>query len=262
MTTQPRTLAKGKAFKAALASGRRLSGAWATLGSVEVTVLMAQAGLDYVLIDLEHGRGGIDGLAAQVQGLLHLDTAVMVRLPDHSAGAIKRILDAGANALLAPQIDTLAQAEAICEAALFAPKGRRGVAVGAIAAADHGYEPVSYFEQANDALTLLTQVESPEALDALPNILTLPDLDGVFLGPNDLSAALGCFRNYGTPVFQAAFARTRALTLQAGKLFGALPFPGQDAAALFAGGARVVPNGSDQAFLRQGATKLAHEAQT
>lgn len=260
MTELPRVLAKGRRFKDALASGRRLSGAWSTLGSVEVTVLMARAGLDFVLIDLEHGMGGIDGLTRQVQALLSLDTAVMVRLPDHENGSIKRILDAGANALLVPQVDTAAQAKSVIASAMFAPDGQRGVAVGAIAAADNGYAPDTYFKNANDALTILTQVESPQAVENVLDVLAIPHLDGIFVGPNDLSATMGKFRDYDDAAFQAAFETVLTQTLAAGKLFGALPFPGNDADTLAAKGARVVPNGSDQGFLRAGALQLVNEA--
>ena len=137
--TLPRTLKKGRIFKQKLAEGRAVSGAWSTLGSPEVACLMARAGLDYLLVDLEHGRGGIDGLAAQVQALAGFDTAVMVRLPDHDTSSVKRCLDAGANCLLVPQVDNAEMAARVLEAALFPGAGRRGVAVGAIQAADWGY---------------------------------------------------------------------------------------------------------------------------
>lgn len=257
MTPLP-TLEKGRAFRRKLKDGQKVSGAWSTLGSPEVACLMARAGLDYLLIDLEHGRGGLDGLAAQVQALAAFDTAVLVRLPDHDAGSVKRILDIGANALLVPQVDSTEQATAILDAALFPTEGRRGVAVGAIAAADWGYEPNTYYEQANDALTILMQVESPESVANLPQILGLPRLDGVFVGPNDLSASMGMFRQFGTPAFREVFDAVQARTLEAGKIFGALPvpLPGLDVPGLFASGAQVVPAGSDQTMLRAGATAI------
>ena len=251
-------LEKGRAFRRKLQTGQKVSGAWSTLGSPEVACLMARAGLDYILIDLEHGRGGIEGLAAQVQALAGFDTAVMVRLPDHDAGSVKRILDIGANCLLVPQVDHADQASSILDAALFPTEGRRGVAVGAIAAADWGYEPAAYYEQANDALTVLVQVESPESVSNLPQILSLPRLDGVFVGPNDLSASMGLFRQFETPEFRQVFDQVQAQTLGAGKVFGALPvpLPGLDVAGLFASGAQVVPAGSDQTMLRAGATAI------
>jgi 4-hydroxy-2-oxoheptanedioate aldolase len=259
MSVLPRVLVKGINFKKLLFSGNRLSGAWSTLGSSDVSILMANAGLDYILIDLEHGLGGIDGVARQVQALLGLETAVVVRLPDHDTSSIKRILDAGANAILAPQIDNKKQAEKIIEGALFSPKGRRGVAVGAIAASNHGYLPEAYYHNANKALTILTQVESVEAVNVLDDILETPHLDGIFFGPNDFSASMNKFREYEDPEFLSIYKKIRDITLASGKLFGALPFPGQDANTLFNSGATIVPNGSDQAFLRLGASKLVEK---
>ncbi|MEV8468544.1 aldolase/citrate lyase family protein [Fluviibacterium sp. DFM31] len=254
--TLPRSLEKGRLFKKKLAEGRALSGAWSTLGSPEIACLMAGAGLDYLLIDLEHGRGGLDGLAAQVQALAGFDTAIMVRLPDHDAGSIKRCLDLGANCLLVPQVETAAMAQSILDAALFPTEGRRGVAVGAIQAADWGYEAASYFAHANDALTVLVQIESPEAVDNLPDILALPRLDGIFVGPNDLSATMGLFRQYDAPAFRAVFDRVLQDTHAAGKVFGALPAPGLEVANLLDRGAQLVPGGSDQTMLRNGTQAL------
>lgn len=254
--TLPRALQKGLRLKQQLASGAPVSGAWSTLGSPEAACLMAGAGLDYLLVDLEHGRGGIDGLTVQTQALAAFDTAVMVRLPDHDAGSIKRCLDVGANALLVPQVDTAAMAEQILDAALFAKEGRRGVAVGAIPAADWGYAPDTYFKHANDALTVLVQIESPEAVQNLPEILALPRLDGVFVGPNDLSAAMGLFRQYDDPSFRNAFDAVLNATLAAGKVFGALPVPGLSVDQLVDRGAQIVPSGSDQTMLRAGAKAL------
>lgn len=252
----PRSLEKGRMFKKKLAEGRAVSGAWSTLGSPEAACLMAGAGLDYILVDLEHGRGGLDGLAAQVQALAGFDTAVMVRLPDHDAGSVKRCLDLGANCLLVPQVDTAAMAQSILDAALFPGEGRRGVAVGAIQAADWGYAAESYFAHANDALTVLVQIESPEAVENLSDILALSRLDGIFVGPNDLSATMGLFRQFDAPAFRAAFDKVMDDTLAAGKVFGALPAPGLEVAKLLARGAQVVPGGSDQAMLRAGALAL------
>ncbi len=188
------------------------------------------------------------------------DRGRRVRLPDHENGSIKRVLDAGANALLVPQVDTAAQAKSVIASAMFAPEGNRGVAVGAIPAADNGYAPDTHFANANDALTILTQVESPAAIANLSDLLAIPRLDGVFVGPNDLSAAMGKFRDYDDPAFQSAFEKVLTTTLQASKLFGALPLPGNDADTLVAKGAHDVPNGSDQGFLRNVAVQLVKEA--
>jgi len=249
----PRTVAKGLEFRRRLKAGENLCGAWSTLGLPQATALMARAGLDYVLIDLEHGQGGVASLAAQVQALLHYDTAVMVRLPDHSDGAIKRVLDAGANALLAPGVDTVDQARDILSSALFAPAGARGVAVGAIPAADLGYLPMEYFEQANAATTFIFQIESARSIDELAGMTDLERVDGFFVGPNDLTASLGGFRDVGSLAFRSAMRRIEETVRRAGKVMGCLPYAGNDTEALHARGMQLAPGGSDQSFLRSGA---------
>ncbi|MGQ7844668.1 HpcH/HpaI aldolase family protein [Granulosicoccus sp. 3-233] len=258
----PRCLEKGRLFRQKLKSGQNLSGAWSTLGLAQATALMARAGLDYVLIDLEHGQGGVAGLAAQVQALLVYDTAVMVRLPDHSEGAIKRVLDAGANIIMAPVVDTPAQASAILSAALFAPEGNRGVAVGAIPAADQGYLPLEYFAHANEATTVVFQIESPESLENLERLMSMDRVDGFFVGPNDLSASLGVFRRFEDPEFTRAMSDIESTARRKGKALGCLPYAGSDSAALHARGMQLAPGGSDQAFLRAGASAIVSQLET
>ncbi|MEM1370866.1 MAG: aldolase/citrate lyase family protein [Pseudomonadota bacterium] len=253
MTELPRSLQKGAALREAWQQRRPTAGVWSTLGSAEIAGLLAQAGLDYLLIDLEHGMGGIDGLIRQTVAVDATPCAIVARLPDHSAGGIKRVLDAGANALLVPQVESADEAEHILDAALFPPEGRRGVAVGAITASDRGYAPEAYFHHANAALSVIAQIESPKAAAQLDAFLKIDRLDGIFIGPNDLSATMGLFRQWQHPEFLSLFDDVQRQTLAAGKLFGALPFPGRDAAALRANGAVIVPNGSDQGFLRAGA---------
>jgi len=258
-TSTPRVLAKGQIFRQKLAAGKHLSGVWSTLGLPQATALMARAGLDYVLIDLEHGQGGVAGLAAQVQALLIYDTAVMVRLPDHSEGAIKRVMDAGANIIMAPAVDRPEQADAILTAALFAPEGNRGVAVGAIGASDLGYLPDEYFAQSNEATSFIFQIESPEAIDNLDELVAHARIDGFFVGPNDLSASLGLFRQYDSPVFKQAMESIERRVLAGGKALGCLPYAGSDSAALHARGIQLAPGGSDQGFLRTQALAVVKE---
>lgn len=254
----PITIRKGQALRKRLAAGEPLLGAWSTLGSTAVAVLMARAGYDFLLIDLEHGRGDVGTVADQVQALLALPTAIVVRCPDHSPATIKRVLDAGANCLLFPMVNTVAQARAIVSACRFPPKGERGVAVGAIAAADHGYLGEVYFETADDATTIIMQVETPTAIDAMAEIAALPAVDGFFIGPNDLSASMGMFRQYEHPDFVAALARIESIAKATGRVLGGLPYPQRSCQDLLTAGHQLVPVTSDQALLRQGSlTALA-----
>jgi 4-hydroxy-2-oxoheptanedioate aldolase len=251
----PRTLLKGKNFKDKLYSEKYLSGVWSTLGSENIAHIMANSGLDYILIDLEHGLGGFETISKQVLSILSLETAVMVRLPDHSEISIKRILDAGANAILVPQVNNIDQAQEIINYSLFAPEGRRGVAVGQIPASDFGYKPEEYFANANKCLSIFMQIETLEGVKNLDEIIKMK-IDGIFVGPNDLSASMNLFRQYDNPDFIKTFNEIRYKTLNSGKLFGSLPFDGQDLKTLLESGASLVPNGSDHMFLKNSSQAL------
>ncbi|MEZ5640259.1 MAG: aldolase/citrate lyase family protein [Burkholderiaceae bacterium] len=257
MTTPlPLTIEKGLALRRRLATGDKLLGAWSTLGSTHVAALMAHAGYDFLLVDLEHGQGGIDTVAAQVQAVLALPTAIVVRCPDHSTATLKRVLDAGANAVLLPMVDTVEQARAIVAACRYAPQGARGVAIGAIPASDYGYRAESYFEHANAATTIVVQIETPAAVQAATAIADVDGIDGFFIGPNDLSAAMGLYRRYDDPLFVQALDRVEAAAKAAGRILGALPYPQRGWQQLFAAGHQLVPATSDQMLLRQGSLAL------
>ena len=251
----PQTLLKGKIFKDKLYSNKYLSGVWSTLGSENIAHIMAKSGLDYILIDLEHGLGGFETVTKQVLSILSLDTAVMVRLPDHSESSIKRILDSGANAILVPQVNNIDQAQKILNYSLFSPEGRRGVAVGQIPASDFGYKPEEYFANANECLSIFMQIETLEGVKNLDEIIN-SKIDGIFVGPNDLSSSMNLFRQYDNPNFINTFYEIRDKTLNSGKLFGSLPFEGQDLKTLFESGASLVPNGSDHMFLKTSSQNL------
>lgn len=260
MTAQlPLTIQKGLALRRRLAAGDKLLGAWSTLGSTHVASLMAHAGYDFLLVDLEHGQGGIETVVDQVQAVLALPTAIMVRCPDHSAATIKRVLDAGANCVLLPMVNTVEQARAIVRACRYAPDGERGVAIGAIPASDYGYLAEPYFEHANAATTVIVQVETPAAVQAMAEMAQIDGIDGFFIGPNDLSAAMGMYRRYEDPTFVQTLAHIEATAKAAGRYLGGLPYPQRGWKELFQSGHQLVPATSDQMLLRQGSLSLIGE---
>jgi len=255
----PRSLDKGQVFRQKLLSAAKVSGVWSTLGSADVAYLMARAGLDYIVLDLEHGAGGFETVVRQVQALSSLDTCVMVRSPDHSAASMKRILDAGANAILVPCVNTVEQAREIVDAVRFSPQGSRGVAVGAIAAADYGYMPIEYFENANAATTIILQIETAQAVANIEQLVQVDGVDGFFVGPNDLSAQLGIFRQYQQQAFIDAIEKVARTVKRSGKILGSLPYPGCTSTQLQDSGYQLAPGGSDQLFLREGALSAKGE---
>lgn len=252
----PTPIAKGLEFKKRLRDGEKLVGAWSTLGSANIAYLMARGGLDFIVIDLEHGVAGADSVQPQVQALLSLPTAVIVRLADHAEATIKRVLDAGANGILCPMVNSAEAAQTLVSASMFPERGTRGVAVGAIPASDFGYLGQEYFNASNDATTVLVQIESPRAVEQLEEIMAVPGLDGLFVGPMDLSSSLGAFRDFDSAGFKNAMNKVESYPRRHGCVLGAIPYGQRTSNDLLESGYQFVIAGSDQAMLRKGALDL------
>ncbi|ANX05132.1 2-keto-3-deoxy-L-rhamnonate aldolase [Immundisolibacter cernigliae] len=177
-------------FKQALADGRRQFGAFLALGDAHAAELMASAGFDWLLIDCEHGPNDLPSVLAQLQALAGYPVQAVLRPTDHDAARIKQYLDLGVQSLLAPMVDTAAQAQALVAAMRYPPRGIRGVGAGMARAARWG-NVANYYAQAENELCLAVQIETLAGLDNLDAIAAVEGVDGVFLGPADLAAALG-----------------------------------------------------------------------
>lgn len=177
-------------FKQALADGRRQLGAFLALGDAHAAELMASAGFDWLLIDCEHGPNDLPSVLAQAQALAGYPVQAVLRPADHDAARIKQYLDLGVQSLLAPMVDTAAQAQALVAAMRYPPRGIRGVGAGMARAARWG-NVASYYVHGESELCLAVQIETLAGLDNLDAIAAVDGVDGVFLGPADLAAALG-----------------------------------------------------------------------
>jgi 4-hydroxy-2-oxoheptanedioate aldolase len=164
-------------------------GMFSIVSSVEVVEMIGLAGFDVVILDMEHGPYGIQALgplllAARARGIVPI-----ARVRTNDAALIGAALDAGAAGVLVPQVTSAEAAHELVAAARFAPLGRRGVNPW-VRAADFNAGS-GWFEQTNQAVAVIAMIEGGEGIDALPDILDVPDLDAVFLGPVDLSQSLG-----------------------------------------------------------------------
>ncbi|WP_448508914.1 HpcH/HpaI aldolase family protein [Immundisolibacter sp.] len=177
-------------FKQALRAGRRQLGAFLALGDAHAAELMASSGFDWLLIDCEHGPNDLPSALAQVQALAGYPVQAVLRPSDHDAARIKQYLDLGVQNLLAPMVDSAAQAQALVAAMRYPPRGIRGVGAGMARAARWG-NVANYYAQAESELCLAVQIETLAGLENLDAIAAVDGVDGVFLGPADLAAALG-----------------------------------------------------------------------
>ena len=176
-------------FKRSLIAGRQQVGLWVSLASAYSAEIVAGSGFDWLLIDTEHSPNEVDTTLAQLQAVATSSAAAVVRPAWNDKVLIKRHLDIGAQTLLIPYVQTGDEAAAAVAAMRFPPRGVRGVA-GMTRATRFG-RVADYVKRAHEELCLLVQVETRQGLDELESIARTDGVDGVFIGPADLSAGLG-----------------------------------------------------------------------
>lgn len=177
-------------FKGALNSDRGALGPFMITSDPAFVEAAGYAGYDFVLLDMEHGPGTFENLQNLIRAANVAGVCPVVRVPRGTDIWIDRALDVGAGALLIPQIDTAEQAQAAVSAAKFSPAGTRGTC-RFVRSAGYGAVPgASYFSQAQETAVIL-QAEGKRAVENLDEILEVPGIDVLFVGPYDLSSSLG-----------------------------------------------------------------------
>ncbi|MGU3575014.1 4-hydroxy-2-oxoheptanedioate aldolase [Brucellaceae bacterium C25G] len=190
-------------FKTALKTSQCQIGLWLGLANEYSTELCAGAGFDWLLIDGEHAPNDINSTLRQLQVLANYKSHPIVRPPIGNTVLIKQYLDIGAQTLLIPMVETGNQARELAAAMLYPPHGLRGVG-SALARASAFNRMPNYLHEANDQTCLLVQVESRTGLENIYEIANVTGVDGVFIGPADLAAALGHLGNPFHPDVQTA----------------------------------------------------------
>jgi 4-hydroxy-2-oxoheptanedioate aldolase len=207
-------------FKRAIAAGQQQIGLWLSLASPYAAEVVAGSGFDWLVIDTEHSPNEVDNTLSQLQALAAYPGMPVVRPAWNDSVLIKRHLDIGAQTLLVPYVSTPAEAAKAVAAARYPTRGVRGVA-GVTRAARFG-RVKDYARRAEEELCMLVQVETREALDNLEAIARTDGIDGVFIGPADLAAALGHLGDAQhaevQSAIQDAIARIRACGKPAGIL--------------------------------------------
>lgn len=245
-----------KNFKKRLQQGETLSGCWLNLGSSITAEIVGAAGFDWVLIDLEHGAGAEKDVLHQLQALEHTAAAPIVRVESSERQRIHRVLDMGAEGIMCPRISNFTEAELVVHALRYPPHGGRGVAK-MVRATGFGLQFDDYHAGANDNLLGVVQIETLEVLDHLDAVAALDGIDVLFIGPADLSMALGHFGDFDHPLFQDALKATVAAAEKAGKATGILLFNPDDFPKYQKLGFRMIACGADATFVASGARQMA-----
>ena len=218
--------------KRMLKEGKKTIGAWLQIASPFTAEIMSRAGFDWLIIDMEHGPGDILALTAQLQAMSESGVIPFVRAPWNDFVVIKRILDAGVYGVLVPYVNSRTEAEAAVRACKYPPEGIRGIA-GSPRAAGYGQNPKEYLTKANDLILVITAVETMEAVSNLDEILKVPLLDGIFIGPMDLATSMGYFADPSQPAVQTVIAEVEKKVLGAKKILGTIANDWEQAIKLY-----------------------------
>ena len=242
-------------FRAALCNGQRQIGLWSALATSASVELLADAGFDWLLLDMEHAPIDIAELRSELAALNGSATHPIVRPPWNDAVAVKRILDLGVQTLLFPMIQSEAEAEAAVAATRYPPQGVRGLA-GGTRATRYG-RVADYYRKAHTELCVIVQIETRAGLEHLDEIVAVEGVDAIFIGPTDLSASFGHPGNPRHPEVDAAIEGAMRRIIAAGKPVGIIA---QDEALVrrwFDLGASFIAVGVDVSLFAKAADALA-----
>jgi 4-hydroxy-2-oxoheptanedioate aldolase len=242
-------------FKRAVVEGRMQLGLWCSMCSNIAAEVIAGAGFDWILIDTEHAPNELPIVFSQLQALVGGTAAPIVRPAWNDTVLMKRLLDIGVQNFLVPYVQTAEEARAAVAATRYPPQGIRGVAV---THRGNRYGRIKdYFKRANDEICVLVQIESATALKNLEAIAAVEGVDGLFIGPSDLAAALGHLGDNGHPEVRAAIEDAFHRIRKAGKAPGILAPAEADARHWLSLGCVVLAVGSDVGILARGSEELA-----
>ncbi|MDM0111514.1 HpcH/HpaI aldolase/citrate lyase family protein [Variovorax sp. J22R133] len=252
-------------FKKAMRDGVPQIGLWVGMADGYVAEILAGTGYDWLLIDGEHAPNDVRSVLAQLQGISSAWSAMedaakrtqpIVRVPVGETALIKQFLDIGAQTILVPMVDTSEEAARLAKAMRYPPDGIRGMG-SALARSSRWQAYPKYIHEANDQVCLLVQAETAEAMRNIDAIAATPGVDGVFIGPADLSASMGFPGQPNHPEVQAVIADGIARIQRAGKAPGILSTTEEQARKWLAAGALFVAVGVDTILLAAAASQLA-----
>lgn len=245
------------AFKERMKQGERLIGAFVCLPVPESAEIMAELGYDWLILDTEHGP--YDTLVAQrmVQAVAGR-CACIVRIPSSDEVWIKKALDTGAEGVLVPLVNTAEAARRVAAACRYAPQGTRGM--GGARCHRYGAGFQEYVAHANERVTVIVQAEHAEAVANIEAIAAVPGIDGIFIGPYDLSASMGRPGRLDDPEVQAGIRRIREATLKAGLALGIYCDTAETAGRYMPQGFSLIGLATDLAYLIRAAGSALAQA--
>ncbi|MFG1227758.1 aldolase/citrate lyase family protein [Xanthobacter wiegelii] len=247
-------------FKRALHAGTQQIGLWCAVPSNYVSEILAGAGFDWLVLDTEHAPNELPNVFNQLQSMVGYATQPVVRVPWNDAVTLKRFLDIGTQSFLIPMVQDAEEARAAVAATRYPPDGIRGYAVAS--RATRFGRIGDYFTRYADEMCVLVQVETMEALEKVEEIAAVPGVDGIFIGPGDLSASMGLLHQPTHPKVVEAIEDGLKRITAAGNRGGVLVV-GDEALArrYMAAGSVFTAVGVDAALFARSADALAKQYQ-
>jgi 4-hydroxy-2-oxoheptanedioate aldolase len=233
-----------------------LAGTFINLGSSITAEIAGRCGFDWLMLDYEHGPGSDESLLHQLQAIRGTPAAAIVRIAANEAPRFKRVLDLGADGVMVPYVNTAAEAAAAVAASRFPPHGLRGVSKFN-RAAGFGQDFENYYATAHQRVTLMAQIETPEAVHNVEAIAAVDGVDVLFLGPLDLSTNLGIQSDFTHPKFVEAQQRVAIACRNAGKAAGILLANSNQVSLVRELGYTVIALGSDGGAVSSGLREYA-----
>lgn len=230
--------------------GDTLIGTLITIPAPEVAEIMAEIGYDWLFIDTEHSSFNAQSAQGILQAVDHRCPCV-IRIPTNDEVWIKKALDIGAAGIIAPGVNSADEAERIVRMCKYPPRGSRGVGIGRA----HGYGLTfkKYVAAANDEIAVILQAENINAVENIAEIVRVPDVDAVLIGPYDLSASMGKMGRINDAEVQAAIASVTECCREAGRPLGIYADSAESAAPFIKQGYTLIAISTDCLHMVQGA---------
>ncbi len=229
-------------------------GLWVSLCSNYAADIVATAGYDWALLDMEHSPNEVGLLMSQMQALQSGNSAPVARPMWNDSVLVKRLMDVGAQSLLFPMIQSPEEAKMAVSATRYPPQGIRGVS--GTTRANHFGRVSDYFDKVHDEVCVIVQIETMHALNQVEAIASVDGVDGVFFGPADLSADMGKLGQTSDAQLWEHITNAAKQVEAVGKPAGTLVLDAGKASRLLNDGFTFVACGSDLALLARGADKL------
>ncbi|KAK7243840.1 hypothetical protein RIF29_38652 [Crotalaria pallida] len=243
-------------LKARLRNGETLYGIFLLSFSPTLAEISGFAGYDFVVVDMEHGHGGISEALPCLQALAAANTAAIIRVPENSEAWAKKALDLGPNGIMFPMIDSAKAAKAAVSSCIFPPAGVRGSAHSVVRASRYGIDE-GYLANYVDELLIICQVETVEGVKNADAMAAVDGVDCVLIGPNDLSASMGYLSDPGNKKVKDVLNEAERKVLEskkegngAGAYLGGFTMPHDSAQNMRSRGYNVVVGSVDIALYR------------